>query len=78
MLERGEITYDEFKSAVRYRKGPCPPKCPDREVYCKRTCKNWAEHEALNKRIQALKEKYGTEALIETTHRLRIMKIGQR
>ena len=78
MLEQGDISYQEFCAAIRYRKGPCPPKCPDRDVYCKRSCENWAKHEALNKRKQALKEKFGAESMIETSHRLRAMKIGQR
>lgn len=78
MLENGEITFYDFNAAIRHRKGPCPPKCPDRDVYCKRTCHIWAEHEALNKRIQSLKNKYGEIAAADTAHRIRAMKIGQR
>lgn len=78
MLEQRKITIHEFNAAIRYMKGPCPPKCPDREVYCKRTCKTWAEHEALRKRIYELREKYGAEASAETRHRIRVLKLGQK
>lgn len=78
MLESGEITIREFNAAIRYRKGPCPPKCPDRGVYCKRTCTTWAEHEALTKRIHKLRAKYGHEAAVETRHQIRVQKLGQR
>ena len=42
---------------LKYRKGPCPPKCPDRDVYCKKTCPRWAEHEAESERINELRRK---------------------